>query len=166
MKCLFIKSTFSLEIIYSIITAFRFDWQAYRFRPMGILRCVIFRFLMCCRQSLLSFRMPGNLNPRKGEIARSLKYILLVCYFAFCELWLNVKRTATLRTKVLHFLGGKIRWLAIDSGIKQCSRRSRTCYSINQWNEYNWNATRPTGIWSETWRPVPVFSHINQSIMI
>jgi hypothetical protein len=35
---------------------------------MGIVRCVhgqhVFRFLMCCRQSLLFFHMHGNLNPR------------------------------------------------------------------------------------------------------
>jgi hypothetical protein len=39
MSCLFIKSTFSQEIIYSIITTYQIWLTGYRFRPMGILRC-------------------------------------------------------------------------------------------------------------------------------
>ena len=38
----------------------------------------VFHFLMCCRQSLLSFRLPGNLNPRKGGTARSLRILSLI----------------------------------------------------------------------------------------
>ena len=47
----------------------RIDFDQWEFCVVWATR---FHFLMCCLQSLLSFRMPGNLNPRKGGTARSL----------------------------------------------------------------------------------------------
>jgi hypothetical protein len=75
MSCLFIKSTFSLEIIYSIITTYQIlltDVSILTNGNFALCGQRVFCFLMCCRQYVLSFRMPGNLNPRKGGTARSL----------------------------------------------------------------------------------------------
>jgi hypothetical protein len=75
MSCLFIKSTFSLEITCSITTTYQIWLTGVSISTNGnfALRGQrVFRLLLCCLQSLLSFRMPGNLNPRKGGTARSL----------------------------------------------------------------------------------------------
>jgi hypothetical protein len=69
MSCLFIKSTFNLEIIYSMITTYQISTNV----NFALCEQRVFRFLMCCRQSLLTFRMLGNLNPRKEGRARSLQ---------------------------------------------------------------------------------------------
>jgi hypothetical protein len=73
-----IKSTFTLEIIYSIITTYQIWLTGVSISTNGnFASCGQrgFHLLMCCLQSLLSFRMPGNLNPRKGGTARSLLQI-------------------------------------------------------------------------------------------
>jgi hypothetical protein len=57
MSCLFIKSTFSLEIIYSVITAsliFLPDTSVSTNGNCASCGQRVFRLLMCCRQSLLS----------------------------------------------------------------------------------------------------------------
>ena len=57
MSCLFIKTTFSLEIIYSIITTYQI-WltgtSILTNENVSLCGQCVFRFLMCCRQSLLS----------------------------------------------------------------------------------------------------------------
>ena len=56
LSWIFIKSTFTLEIIYSIMTTYQIG-LTHRFRPMGIFslcgQCA-FLFFMCCRQSVFS----------------------------------------------------------------------------------------------------------------
>jgi hypothetical protein len=72
MSSLFIKSTFSLEINYSIITTYQIWLTGVSISTNGNFALCgqrLFLFLMCCWQSLLSFRTPGNLNPRKGGTA-------------------------------------------------------------------------------------------------
>jgi hypothetical protein len=76
MSCLFIKSTFSLEIIYSMITTYQISLTGISIPTNGnfaLCGQLVFRFLMYCRQSLLSFGMPRNLNPQKGGTDHSLK---------------------------------------------------------------------------------------------
>jgi hypothetical protein len=79
-----IKSTFTvLEIFYSKITTYQIWLTGVPISTNGnfaLCRQRVFRFLMCCRQSLLSFRMPGNINPRKGGTTRSLMFILTTTF--------------------------------------------------------------------------------------
>jgi hypothetical protein len=57
MSCLFIQSTFSLEIIYSIITTYQIWLTGTSISTNGNFALCgqrVFRFLMCCWRSLLS----------------------------------------------------------------------------------------------------------------
>ena len=66
MSCLFIKSTFSLEIIYSVITTYQIWLTDVSFRSMGILRCVGTRILFL---DVLSAVPPSLSHARKSKPA-------------------------------------------------------------------------------------------------
>jgi hypothetical protein len=79
-KVLLLLLLLLLLYIYSIITTYQIWLTGVSISTNGNFALCgqrVFRFLISCRQSLLSFRIPGNLNRRKGGTARSLDNSLM-----------------------------------------------------------------------------------------